>query len=212
MTMKTSIVVITSGVLCIVVRVMIGVDGASPPAAANHASALQPPRGGVPRSWPERPFVAAPLVPSNGARLDDAAAKAVHDGELSGANAERSFDDVRDHLERFFNSDTGNTVWTPSAVDTVTRGVQAVLPPGSRLAHVECRGALCRIETSHFDVDEFRTYARDAFSNSGTRVGLGGAFAGLLAEPTPGSPVRAVAYLARDGSELPSVAALFAAR
>lgn len=87
-----------------------------------------------------------------------------------------------------------------------------MLPAGSRLHHIECGGTLCRIQTSHLDVDEFRTYARNAFLDSETRVGSSGFFLSLLDAPAADGSVTAVAYMAREGKELPGPDALFANR
>jgi hypothetical protein len=72
----------------------------------------------------------------------------------------------------------------------------------------DCRGSLCRIETSHTGVDEYRAFVQRAFLTSETRLWDAGFFAGVLAEPEPGQPIVNVAYLAREGQNLPATEGL----
>jgi hypothetical protein len=142
----------------------------------------------------------------------DQVADAVDGGQPSSAKPAPSFQEVRDRFEVFFASEAVDSSWNWKAADTLTKGIQAVLPAGSVLRRIECRGTLCRVETSHLDVDTYRTYTQDAFLNRETRVGSSGFFASLLGDSTVGGSVVAVAYLAREGKALPGPEALLTAQ
>jgi hypothetical protein len=62
---------------------------------------------------------------------------------------------------------------------------------------------LCRIETVHRGLDEFRAFVHRAFLTRDTKVSNGPVFAGLLMEPAQGERVVAVAYVGREGTALP---------
>jgi len=147
-----------------------------------------------------------PLAESAARRTDDAAA------EPSGAKRTPSTPEVRERFDAVFGAEAVDASWSGRAADALAKSVQALLPAGSTLRRVECRGTLCRIETLHADVDGFRTYAQDAFVHRETRVGASGFFASLVGEPAPGEPVVGVVYLAREGKQLPGPDALFAAQ
>jgi hypothetical protein len=114
-----------------------------------------------------------------------------------------SSEQVRDGLEAFFHAEAVDSTWSQATADKLTRGIQGALRPGSRLQRVECRQTLCRIETSHPDIAEFRAYVHDTYLGHDIDIPSGGTFVGVLGEPTAGSPVVAVAYMAGKGNELP---------
>jgi hypothetical protein len=149
---------------------------------------------------PARPVAAAPAAAAPAATTDSA--------EAPGAKPAPSRGEVRDGLETIFQSDPYDPAWSQRTTETLTRGVHAVLPPGSRLQRVECRGTLCRIETSHADLEAYTVYTKDAFQGPKTRVATGGVFQTVVGEPVPDQPVVAVAFLAREGNELPDVESL----
>jgi hypothetical protein len=206
MIMKPWIVVAAATVLGIAIHGLTGSSEGHAPAHTSPALGAASPRPTeVPRPTAGRrasmPLRAVPDVP--GAERASSGTK-----RMPGSPEE-----MRDRLEERFLSEAVDPAWTGGATESLARGVRAVLPAGSRLTRIECRATLCRIETGHPDLNEFRTYAHAAFLDRETRVGTSGGFASLIGEPPAGAgPVAGVAYLAREGKEMPSPEALLAAR
>lgn len=106
--------------------------------------------------------------------------------------------EMRDHIEASF-------VASPLASTDLTRrlesGVRAALPTASSVRSIECRGSLCRVETVHARLDEFRDFVKRAFQDT-PPVSSGPVFVSLLEEPASGRPVVAVAYIGSDSTAL----------
>jgi hypothetical protein len=200
--MKRFLVIVTAAGLGAAIYLSIEVNRSS---GSTQTGAPVPRATDAPRFSPGRPapdpLPLAHAVPA--ARDTDSA-------EPANPRPTPSSQEFRDRFQAFFRSEAVDSSWNWIAADAVTKGVQAVLPAGSTIRSVECRGTLCRIETSHADVEAFRTWAHNAFLKRETRVGTSGFFASVVGEPNPGNPVVAVAYLAREGKQLPGPDALFA--
>jgi hypothetical protein len=201
--MKIWMAVIASG-LCVIAWFMWSLrDGPAEPVARSPSARAAKPMAMAPRSNPSpmleppRPAAAAPAAAEPAATSDSA--------EAAPARPTPSHGEMRDGLETLFQSDPYDPAWSPRTTETLTRGIHAVLPEGSRLQRLECRGRLCRIETSHADADAYRAYTQGAFQGPETRVTTGGVFGTVIGEPVPGKPIVAVAFLARDGQELPDL-------
>lgn len=182
------------------------------PVPSDAARALAPtpgPREGT-RAPAWRPAPAPPGGLAEIARAVRVSPEGTDGAGAGSAGPAPSPQEVRDRFEAFFGAENVDPAWNRGAADAVARGIEALLPVGSRLNRVECRGTICRIETGHPDADAFRAYAQSAFLDRETRVGSSGVFASVLAPPSPGGSVVAVAYLAREGKELPGPEALFA--
>ncbi len=178
-------------------------DAAPAPAEPIAPPAPAPPPSSVgdraPVAMPRPPRPAPPRA------VDDEPADGPATEDPAPADAVLTTQEVRDHVEASFaaaapaaSSDLGQGL---------DRGVRAALSAGSSVRSVECRGSLCRVETVHPDVDDFRDFMRRAFQDS-TRIANGPAFVSLVDEPEPGQPVVAVAYVGREGSRLPMPAAV----
>jgi len=118
--------------------------------------------------------------------------------------------EVRDRLEGVFRAEPVDAAWSLSAVRTLDGKLGALLPARSSVRSVDCRGSLCRIETSHADVNDYRDFVQRAFLGQ-IELWNAGFFVNVLSDPTPGQPVVTVAYLAREGQSLPSHDSLFGA-
>jgi hypothetical protein len=118
--------------------------------------------------------------------------------------------DVHDHLEGTFRADPVDAAWSQRAVSTLHTKLGGVLPSGSSVRGVECRGSLCRIETTHAGLTEYRAFMDKAVLS---QVGLwnGGFFADVVGTPEEGRPIATVLYLAREGQSLPPPEGLAAA-
>jgi hypothetical protein len=200
--MKIWMAVLASG-LCVIACFLWSLrDGPPEPAARAPAAraakplVMAPPSSPPPTLDPVRPAPAVPATAEPVATSDSA--------EPPRAEPSPTRGDMREGLETFFQNDRYDPAWSQRTTETLTQGIHAVLPSGSRLQRLECRGTLCRIETSHADLDAYRTYTQDAFMGQ-TRLTTGAAFGTVVGEPVPGRPVVAVAFVARDGNELPDL-------
>ena len=124
--------------------------------------------------------------------------------DRAGSGAPPTVEEMRDHIEASF---AGEAPAAPSLDRTldIERRIRDVIPAGSSVRKLECRSALCRIETMHPSLDEFRDFAQRGYLtlDFATRISPGPVFVGLLAPPVEGQPVIAVAFLGREGSVLP---------
>jgi hypothetical protein len=181
-----------------------------PPAAPEHrardATAAMP-------AAPERPVLPrlAPLarIAADEPRADATAADKASD-PAAVAPAPTSAQ-VRDRLDDAFRTDPIDAAWSQTAVRTLQAKLGPLLPPQSAVRSVDCRGSLCRIETSHAGVTEYRDFVQRTFLGQ-AELWNAGFFTNVVADPVPGQPVITVAYLAREGQSLPSPEALFGAR
>ena len=207
--MKLWAAVVLTGGLCVIAYLMIEVrEPPAAPAGHVHRSPPRPVRTlAVPDTSP-----APELSPVRKVAPDPAVARSSEDTEAKHARPAPSPAEVRDGFDAWFHAEAVDLAWSQRTTDALTRGLQAVLPAGSRLQRLECRGTLCRVETSHANLDEFHSYARDAFNNRETRVTTSGAFASLLGDPSRGGPMVSVAFLAREGTQLPGLDVLLATR
>ncbi|HTE53459.1 MAG TPA: hypothetical protein VK698_21540 [Kofleriaceae bacterium] len=166
-----------------------GSAGGSPSPATSRP---EPPRLAGPEDEPAGPAVTQPAAPSGG------------------TGPAQTGEEMRDTIEESFAADHPDAA-SRDLAQGLERGVRAVLPPGSSVSRLECRSSLCRVETVHANIDEFRTFADRAYMTvDPTRVSNGPVFAGLVHAPVEGEPLVAVAYLGREGSVLPLPAAVTA--
>ncbi|HEY6177076.1 MAG TPA: hypothetical protein VIX73_21615 [Kofleriaceae bacterium] len=116
-------------------------------------------------------------------------------------------DETHDRLAITFRADHA-VAGSHELAEALARGARAVLPAGSTLRHVECRSAVCRIETAHANLDEFVDFVDHAFLGHGPPVTARPVYAAVLGDPRPGEPVSAVAYVVLDSSEAARTASL----
>jgi hypothetical protein len=112
--------------------------------------------------------------------------------------------ELRDRLEGAFLNQPADVRWSDEARRTAETRLPAALPGTSKLQALECRGAMCRIETAHQGVEGYQQFVNAAFRDSATKLWNGGFFSTVLGDPVDGKLVT-VAYLAREGEALPRV-------
>ena len=112
--------------------------------------------------------------------------------------------ELRDYYEEVFVQDHSDTEWTVTERRIVSDKIGAVLPKGSVLRSVECRTSMCRIETSHADLERYKQFYRSAFMERPAQIWNAGMFSTPLNDniPTEG-PIVMVSFLAREGKQLP---------
>jgi hypothetical protein len=110
--------------------------------------------------------------------------------------------EIRDQLEaKFLQERGGGGEWTVEAQRAARTKLFAAMPETSTLRSVECRASMCRIETTHKDLDHYQQFMMSAFMSPTTKVGNGGVFSAPTIS-TDGGEVTAVSYLARDGEPI----------
>lgn len=140
----------------------------------------------------------SPVVPVAPPRTDAPNDQA----EVRSADGAPGPEEVRNHLETAFGSEHA-TASSQARTYSVEKGVRAALPAKSSVRAIECRGALCRIETEHSNMEEFHEFIRNAFQTPDSSIANAPVFAGPLASATSGSTLVAVAYLGSEGAMLP---------
>jgi hypothetical protein len=110
-------------------------------------------------------------------------------------------EDIRDHIERGFAGDA--SVAAPDLAHDVERGVQSALPATSSVRSLVCRSSVCRVETVHRSLAEYRAFTERAFFGYEAVIRMGPVFSLPVDDPAPGQPVVTVAFVGRAGSTLP---------
>lgn len=198
--MKPWIVVIMLAVLGCGLYLMYATREAAPPPAVLIGSSARSPSATT---------GSAPIAITRSARptpailVDDDRANPVGTQgaeDPAGPGSAVTVEEVRDHIEASFVA--APRVASKDVAPSLESGLRAVLPVGSSVRSIECRGSLCRVETMHRGLAEVREFARRAFQEL-PRVSNGPAFLSPLDEPAPGMPVVAVAYIGCEGTALP---------
>jgi hypothetical protein len=113
--------------------------------------------------------------------------------------------EIRDHLETSFATEQVDASWARTAERTAESRIKNVLTQGTSLRSVECHSSMCRIETGHQNVDDFQSFVSQAFVKPESRMWNAPMFLTPLDEKAAehGGPLVIVAYVAREGRELP---------
>jgi hypothetical protein len=114
---------------------------------------------------------------------------------------EPSTEELRDALEVRFNDEAPDRSWSAQAAQEARAQVDAHLPADSRVLGVDCRTTLCRVETSHRSLENYRNFLTASFLSSEFEW-QGPVMATILREESSGGVV-SVAYLTRPGSAPP---------
>jgi len=187
--MKPTIIVIAFAALCVAGYTLL--DDVQPREVARSEPRASP--------LPARTTTPAWTPPERSERRPDIAVE--HQPAVAAASDEAlSAGEIQDKLQTAFGRAALGDVHDS------TRGlevaIRAALPASSKLRSVECRGSLCRVETTHPDADEFRAFVQATFQPSSS-IPSGPAFVSLVGEPVAGQPMTAVAFLSQPGTELP---------
>jgi hypothetical protein len=125
-------------------------------------------------------------------------APAIASGQVGPAS-----DDYSIHVETKFESEPIDRAWSPER--ELHGRVTGILPAGSSIRKLDCRSSMCRMETSHRDVESYRAFTLSVVSVDGAPpVWTGPAYFNVIREPArPDDELVAVAYLGRES--LPSL-------
>jgi hypothetical protein len=114
-----------------------------------------------------------------------------------------SYAPVHDAMEAAFVSEPTDASWSRDARRTMENGVAAHLPEGSRITSVDCRSTLCRVEMTHDNYRRAKEFANGAFASPEGRPWNGAYTSGPVAKDERTGQITFVAYLTREGAELP---------
>jgi hypothetical protein len=107
--------------------------------------------------------------------------------------------------QQAFSLEPVDREWSSSAQAKLQTGVSALIPKTSQVVSLECRTSLCRVQVHHRNLDDYRSFTQDAYLKGDTHIWNGQMFSTLVGDPTTDG-VTTVAFLAREGHLLPSMA------
>jgi len=105
-------------------------------------------------------------------------------------------------IDRRFSAEAEDPEWNQRAARRLSEGLSSGLPEGTTIGSIACRASLCRVESFHTSRANFREYVEATFRAEGKLWDA--AASSMVAEESP-SGVRALSFIAREGSEIPSV-------
>jgi hypothetical protein len=101
-----------------------------------------------------------------------------------------------------FTQETVDPAWSAGAEHQLRQVLESTPPPGTTLASVSCRRTLCRVESLHTSLEAFHQYVESSYL-ADDRPLWNGAFTALVTEQSE-TRVRAVSFIAKEGSEIPA--------
>jgi hypothetical protein len=120
------------------------------------------------------------------------------------AEPPRTASDVRDSLNVEFESQPPEARnWGGQSRNEARAKLSALLPEGSTIRSFECHAALCKIETTHADLQAYTAFARSAFMDGTSHVWNAPFFITRADSGGPSAPPVMVAYIAQPGAQLP---------
>ena len=111
--------------------------------------------------------------------------------------------EARERYEAAYTHDPPDPVWAAQAREIADRKLPGLLPEGSRVRAFDCRAELCRLETSHKDMDSYMAFIHSAFLNTAQAMWKAGTYSTPLHNDLHDGFM--VTYIAREGHDLPHV-------
>lgn len=100
-------------------------------------------------------------------------------------------------IDGVFDTEAWDPGWSASATREATAALTDGLPGGSSLGKIECRTSLCRVESSHPDLDEYHEFVDASFMSRERKLWNGGFLTAVVDQTS--SSVTAVSYVAKEG-------------
>ena len=113
------------------------------------------------------------------------------------------FAPVHDALEAAFAAESVDGPWATRARRTAAAHLDAKLPEGSRIDAIECRSTLCRVRSVHPSAARADEFASGVALRNEAAPWAGDVTLGVIEQAPNGTAVTVVAYLAREGVNLP---------
>jgi hypothetical protein len=111
-----------------------------------------------------------------------------------------SLDQYHAFIAQRFADETRDASWREAA--ELAPKLTAILPAGSRLRALDCRTSLCRVETSHLDMERYREFLAAGFSLE-QQIWSGAAQFPVPLAPQPNEPLVAVSWLMKGLPPVP---------
>lgn len=106
-------------------------------------------------------------------------------------------DDYFAYVETEFANAPVDAKWDPAR--ELGMKLRQVMPPGSAVTSLACRASMCRLETSHRDLDSYRAFTNGFLPTAGSEpLWAGPAAFRISSEPSEGRDIVAVAFLGRE--------------
>lgn len=113
------------------------------------------------------------------------------------------FAPIYDVMEAAFMGEAVDTSWAREAGRTARNTLLSHLPEHSRIAALDCRASMCRVESVHESRARADELVRSAITEPTARPWNGSFATGAISEDTRTGSVTLVTYLMREGAELP---------
>lgn len=149
----------------------------------------------------------APAPESARHERDDAAPADKEEARHEDAEPARTSEELRAAIADVFAADRDDPRWSLDAQRRAEEGLKRTLPGGSAALSVRCTGSMCRIETRHHTMEDYRHFVDQALMEPTTALWNGGTFSSVV-DTSDSGEVTVVSYLARDGQALPVVSHL----
>ena len=107
-------------------------------------------------------------------------------------------------MDAAFFREAADREWSAGTRNTIEKKASAMLPEGASIDSVECRSSFCRVEMTYKDLTDFRNFTQNAYVH-GTHIWSGPTLTVLVSDAQGKGPPVSIAYLAREGHELPDL-------
>lgn len=119
------------------------------------------------------------------------------------ASRELQTSEIHQHFEAAFVQERVDPQWAVSAAQKTMEKIPALLPEGSKIRSLECRGTMCRLETVHKDRATYWQFAQKTVVDLSSRPWNGAIYAmPVNDDPDDG---QMVTYIVREGFDAPEV-------
>jgi hypothetical protein len=110
-------------------------------------------------------------------------------------------EEVRDHYEISFIGENVDAAWSQKARGLASERLKVTLPDSSAVRSIDCRTSMCRIETSHADLDHYRQFVQKSFMEPESSIWNAATYSSIIDDSSGNLVV--VSYVSRDGQPLP---------
>jgi hypothetical protein len=145
-------------------------------------------------------YVSAPSEPPSAAE-PTSTVKPAAAPTASAAQHAPTNEEVRDHYEMSFIGEYADAAWSQKARGLASERLKATLPDSSAVRSIDCRTSMCRIETSHADLEHYRQFVQKSFMDPESSIWNAATYSSITDDSSGNLVV--VSYVSRDGQPLP---------
>lgn len=125
--------------------------------------------------------------------------------ESAPAAAAMEPEEIRFQMSSRFEEERPDRAWAATAQELIRTRLIPHLAAGSKLISVQCRASMCEVLSSHTGPDAYNQFLQAAFRDPESRPWNTAVFATPTSDRDRDGNVITVAYLSREGQELPNV-------